>query len=402
MKWNIGGQHQTTIDAVKLSGEKMENRGHNKAFTLVELLVVIAIIAILAGLLLPVLAKAKLKAQRIQCVSDLKQIGVAFHSFLHDHEGLLPMEVSTNNGGTLEYVYASYGVAGQFYFQFRHFQALSNELVTPKLVWCPSDRDRTVATNFQDFSDVNISYFIGANADYSLPNSMLAGDRNITNAGVGGTSILRLNGSSSGAYWTADMHQYKGNILYADAHVEELNTSGLMVAGFGAPDVMDIFVPSLKGDTTTYTPSAPPYSPPSNLQPPPAPVNRPGTGSAQSTSSSGGGGTSGKSGTNVSSSRSTQQHYGLPVYLSSTPASGGSKSNTTAKAPPARTNAVVVTNQPPAVLAETTATIHHSSHWPWWLLLLLIILAAAYLRWRYICLRREQLKNKWPDTGWRD
>jgi len=204
--------------------QPMKMKGRFGAFTLVELLVVIAIIGILAALLLPVFSQAKARARRIECVSDLKETGLAFHIFANDHNGRYTMQVSTNDGGSLEFVTAAYQVINQRYYKsFQLFSPLAGLLATPKLLACPSDLQRWPATNFNQFNNRNLSFDVGLTTDPNAPNAILAADRGLPACplmGYGITSLRHIPCYLFPHNWDG-VHNRLGNILFSDGHVEE-------------------------------------------------------------------------------------------------------------------------------------------------------------------------------------
>ena len=199
---------------------KINQRKLESALTLTEVLVIVAVLAILVVLLLPALYSPVGYAPRTQCVNNLKQIGLGFRMWAKDHNSKFPMGIPINERGTQEWI-----TTGE---AFRHFQALSNELLTTRLLACPADI-RQPAENYAVIRSTNISYFVGLDASEVYPATFLCGDRNLTNGTPLTNGILELT-SKNVVGWTAEMHNEQGNILLSDGSVQSLSSAKLREA----------------------------------------------------------------------------------------------------------------------------------------------------------------------------
>jgi competence protein ComGC len=154
------------------SGMKLKSHG-SQGLSLLEVVLVLATLALLIIVVVPMIAPRhdRRGAVRLNCVNNLKNVGLAARIYSGDHAEQFPWMVSTNfnpdnTSGSLEYVNSPN--------VFKHLQAMSNELNIPKILVCRSDV-RKAAPDFAALSNTNLSYFVGLDAIKADPQLILSG-----------------------------------------------------------------------------------------------------------------------------------------------------------------------------------------------------------------------------------
>lgn len=189
------------------------------AFTILELLLVLVLVAILVALCPCALSKNKVKALRIDCMNNQKQVAISLLQFAGDHGDTFPWHASQTNEGVMEL-----SATGDV---LPTYLALSNYAGNTRIFHCRTDQQRSAAVPGASLARTNISYLLGLDGSptHSPMNNILTGDRHIAHDGVPVPSGIFQPTTNSSLTWTAELHPNKkkaagGIMTFIDGHTE--------------------------------------------------------------------------------------------------------------------------------------------------------------------------------------
>ena len=184
-----------------------------KGFTLVELLVVIAIISLLISILMPSLHKAKVLANRVVCMSNLKQIGSAIHMYAQDWDDNLPYADYGATSTTMAFDLREGGMAGNPWTCLGLLH--EDYLQSPHIYYCPVAKDNPFAATYEKNWDRSGSYDYWGNSVGNFPPD--EDKRNSLKCTPAAKLSVAWDSGIWNPPWTA--HLVGGNNLYLDGHV---------------------------------------------------------------------------------------------------------------------------------------------------------------------------------------
>lgn len=202
----------TTCERLEQEPRLMSRARNRAGFTLIELLVVIAIIGILAVLILPSLGKSMRQAKRVQCMNNLRQIGIAFQQFADLNQNKYPMNLPSILPRTnMETDQVDFLV-----LTVQPFQEVARELASPRLLICAADSKRKPADSFGNLSEEQVSYRLSTNAMPGNANTIVATDRNVTRV----TQLEERPDPQGQLEFDSVIHDRRGNVLMGDGRLE--------------------------------------------------------------------------------------------------------------------------------------------------------------------------------------
>jgi prepilin-type processing-associated H-X9-DG protein len=185
-----------------------------RAFTLVEVLVVIITIALLIFIVLPIFTVRSHGGRGdIVCRSNLKQVGLAMRMFSNEHDGRFPWAASKSEGGSMDYVKSTE--------IFRHFLSVTNELGSARILTCPYDLVRLKASDWNAFTNNNLSYFAGLDATEDKANSILSGDRTLSLDGTNALGVIAIRTNTT-LRIAGSFHEGGVNLAFGDGSAQQV------------------------------------------------------------------------------------------------------------------------------------------------------------------------------------